>query len=215
MSISIILVDDHELVRQGLRALLEKRPEFEVLDEAGDGQRAIELVKELNPDVVVIDVEMPGFNGIEAARRISELGVKTKILALSMHTERQYVSEIMAAGASGYILKKSAIEELETAIKRIYAGKMYCSPSLISLVMEDYADRLSREKDSELAKLTPREIEVLRLITGGLNTKEVAYELKLSIKTIETYRLQIMRKLKINNIVELVKYAIREGLAEL
>lgn len=215
MSISIILADDHELVRQGLRALLESRPDFTVISEAGDGREAIEMVERLCPDVVVLDVEMPNFNGIEAARVISSQAKGTRILALSMHTERQYISEMMAAGAAGYILKKSAIDELETAIRKVYAGKMYCSPSLVSTVMEDYADRLSHSGQGGLKQLTPRETEVLRMIAEGRNTKEIAHALEVSIKTIETHRLQIMRKLDIHNIVDLAKYAIREGLATL
>lgn len=215
MSIRIILADDHELVRQGLRALLESRPDFVVVSEAGDGKEAIEMVELLRPDVVVLDVEMPNFNGIEAARIITSRGFGTRILALSMHTERQYISEMMAAGAAGYILKKSAIDELENAIRKVYAGKMYCSPSLVSTVMEDYADRLSPHMPTGLMKLTPRETEVLRMIADGLNTKEIAHALEVSIKTIETHRLQIMKKLDIHNIVDLAKFAIREGLAKL
>lgn len=215
MSISIVLVDDHELVRQGLRALLESRSDFVVLGEAGDGHEAIRLVKKLEPDVMVLDVEMPDFNGIEVAKRVSALNLRTKILALSMHAERQYVSEMMASGASGYILKKSAIEELETAIRKVVSNKMFCSPSLISTVMEDYAERLAHDKVSGLSKLTPREVEVLKLIAEGLSTKEIAAALNLSIKTIDTHRQQIMRKLEIHSIVELAKFAIREGLVEL
>lgn len=212
--IRIIVVDDHAVVRQGICSLLEKQGDFSVVGQAGDGPAAIELTRKLLPDLVVLDIEMPGMSGVEAASEIVGIAPQARILALSRHHERFYVSEMFAAGASGYILKDSALEELITAIRTVNAGNMYCSPQLMGTVIRDYSQRLTGGRDSELARLTPREREVLKLIVEGRNSKEVADVLHLSVRTVDTHRSQIMKKLGMNSVVDLTRFAIREGLIE-
>ena len=213
--ISIIIADDHTIVREGLRTILESHPDFEVTGEAANGVEAIALVTELSPDIVVLDIEMPEMNGIVAASEIYASSQKTKILALSRHNEKQYIAEMFAAGASGYILKDSAVEELIKAISTVVSGQLYCSPSLMDVVINDYTDRLTHSGTPELSKLTPREIEVLKLIAEGKTLKEVASDLYISYPTAATHRSQIMKKLDIHTDVELAKFAIREGLISL
>lgn len=206
--IRLIIADDHEMFREGLRVLLETEEDLEIVGEAADGDEAITMVDDFKPDLIVLDVQMPGTHGIEAARRIVADNPDTRILALSRHSERRYVSEMFKAGAIGYILKDSAVRELVDAIKTVSTGQLYCSPSLVGVVMRDYTGRLAGEE----GKLTEREKEVLTLIAEGKNSKEIAHELNLSSKTVDSHRQRIMKKLDIHNVVDLTKYAIKEGL---
>jgi DNA-binding NarL/FixJ family response regulator len=215
MSIKILLTDDHAIIRQGLRSLLEKQPDIEVVAEAEDGREAFELVRKLLPDIVVMDVSMPNLNGIEATRHIHREFPAVKVIALSMHSNRRFVGDMLKAGAAGYILKEGLFDELVQAIHAIENGDIYLSPRVTGVVVDDYVNRLSRTGDSLLATLTSREREVLQLVAEGKSTKQIASDLHVSIKTIEANRRQIMDKLDIHSIAELTKYAIREGLTTL
>lgn len=215
MSIRIIIADDHKIVREGLRALIEKKASMEIVAEAGDGRTAVRLSKELLPDVVVMDVAMPDLNGIEATRQIVAKSREVKVLALSMHSDRRFVVEMFKAGTAGYLLKDCAFEEMETAIRTVAAKRLYLSPKLTDLMMKDYVLLFPGSEISGLAILTPREREVLQLLAEGKKTTEIASILKVSIKTIETHRNRIMERLGTRSIAELTKYAIREGLTSL
>jgi DNA-binding NarL/FixJ family response regulator len=228
----VLLADDHRIVREGLRSLLETQPDLQVVAEASDGRQAVEMARQLSPDVVVMDVAMPQLNGIEATRQISAEEPAMKVVALSMHSDRRFVSEALKAGASGYVLKDGAFDELISAIRAVVADRVYLSPRVAGMVVEDYVRRLpSRgnggtqqqpgQDDSDNTRrsvfdaLTPREREVLQLMAEGFATKEVAHRLHVSVKTVETHRRQIMEKLDLHSVAELTKYAIREGLTAL
>ncbi|MFZ5447248.1 MAG: response regulator [Thermodesulfobacteriota bacterium] len=215
MGITILLVDDHKILRQGLRTLLAKEPDMEVVAEAEDGRDAVRLVRELSPKVVIMDVGMPDLNGIEATRQILQESPETKVVALSMHSDRRFVSNMLKAGASGYLLKDSAFEELATAIRMVMARKTYLSHEIAHVVVKDYVQGGSKDDPSVFSVLSPREREVLQLMAEGKTNRQIAEILNVSLKTVETHRQQIMNKLEIHNIVELTKYAIREGLASL
>jgi len=215
MSIKILLVDDHAIIREGLRSLLEKQPEMEVIADTDDGRKAIELVRELLPDIVIMDITMPGLNGIEATRQITAEFPDVKVIALSIHSKRRYVADMLSAGATGYILKECLFDELVQAIKAIAAGGRYLSPRITDVVVSDYVKRLSTSADSPFEALKTREREVLQLVAEGKSTKQIALELHVSTKTIEANRRQIMEKLNIHNVAELTKYAVREGLTTL
>jgi DNA-binding NarL/FixJ family response regulator len=215
MGKTIIVADDHQLMRQGLKELLENRTEFEVVGEAANGRQAVNLARELKPDIVILDIAMPELNGIDSARQIIADSPNIKVLALSRHSERRFVAEMLAAGASGYILKDSAIEELVEALNIVCAGKTYLSPEIVDIVVDDYVDRLTKSRESKLARLTPREREILQLIAEGKSTKQIADALFVSVKTVATHRHQIMEKLNVRNIADLTKFAIREGLTNL
>jgi DNA-binding NarL/FixJ family response regulator len=212
MKTRIMLADDHRIMREGLKSLLNDEPEMEVIGEAENGRKAIEMADELSPDVVVMDIGMPELNGIEATRRIVQDHPHTKVVALSMHSDRRFMSEILKAGASGYLLKDGAFEELAGAIRTVMSQKMYLSPRIADVVVEDYVRHLPRAEPSVFAALTPREREVLQLLSEGKATKQAAACLHVSVKTVETHRRQIMTKLDIHSVAELTKYAIREGL---
>lgn len=215
MSIRILLADDHKITREGLRSLLEKEPDMEVVAEAEDGRTTVSLVRELQPDVVIMDVSMPDLNGMEAARQIgSEFG-NVKIIALSMHSDSLFVTEMLKSGASGYLLKDCAFEELARAIRVVVADQTYLSPSISGVVVNGYLHRVSRVDISGPQALTDREREVLQLVAEGKSTKEIALALHISVKTVETHRRQIMDKLDIHTVAELTKYAIRKGLTSL
>jgi DNA-binding NarL/FixJ family response regulator len=213
----ILLADDHQIVREGLRSLLNQHEDMEVVAEARNGRDAVQLAQELQPDVVVMDVGMPGLNGIEATRQITAREPEAKVVALSMHSDRRFMGEMLKAGAKGYLLKDGAFEELATAIRSVVADKVYLSPRIADVVVDDYVRRTPGQggDTSAFAKLTPREREVLQLMAEGRATKEIALDLKVSIKTVETHRRQIMEKLNIHSVAELTKYAIREGLTSL
>jgi len=215
MSIRILLADDHKITRQGLRSMLEKQDDIEVVAEAEEGRMAIELVRQLEPDIVIMDVSMPGLNGVDATRQIVNTFKGVKVIALSMHSDTSYVAEMLRNGASGYLLKDCAFKELASAIRVVVAGKKYLSPDISGIVVDDYLHRLSRTDRAGAKVLSVREREVLQIVAEGLSTKEIAKKLHISIKTVETHRRQIMKKLNIFSVAELTKYAVRKGLTSL
>lgn len=208
---TILLVDDHPTTRLGLKALIDTEPDFDVVGEAVDGREAIDKVSELTPDIVIIDVSMPRLNGPEATRKILELHPETKVLALSMHTEKKYVSEMLKSGASAYLNKASGSDELITAINSVLSGQVYLARDIMGTVVEDYVDQLNRAEPD----LTPRELEIVKLLAEGKANKEIAWSLNLSVKTIETHRSNIMNKLNLSNVADLIKYAIRQGIVSI
>jgi len=215
MSIKVLLVDDHAIIREGLRSLLEKQPEIEVIADTDNGRKAIELVRELWPDIVIMDISMPGLNGIEATRQITTEFPDVKVVALSIHSKRRFVADMLSAGATGYILKECLFDELVQAIEAVAAGGRYLSPKITDVVVSDYVKRLSATAYSPFEALKTREREVLQLVAEGKSTKQIALELHVSTKTIEANRRQIMDKLNIHSVAELTKYAVREGLTTL
>ncbi len=214
-AITVLLADNHQITREGIRALLEKEPDIDVVAEANNGRKAVELAKELVPDVIIMDIAMPEMNGIEATRQIISAGVSTKIIALSMHADKQYVLEMLRAGASGYLLKDCAQADMARAVRTVDSNLTFFSPEIADTVVEEYARHQAASSSKAASILTPREREVLQLLTGGMNTKEIAMHIGVSIKTIETHRQHIMEKLKLRTVAELTKYAIREGLTDL
>lgn len=215
MSIRILLADDHKITRQGLRSLLEKQDDMEVVAEAENGRIAFRLVDELLPDVVIMDVTMPDLNGVEATHQIVTKYPDVKVIALSMHSDSLFVTEMLRSGAAGYLLKDCAFEELTRAIRAVMDDKTYLSPSISGVVVEDYLHRLSKSHFSRSEVLTDREREVLQLMAEGKSTKQIALKLHISVKTVETHRRQIMNKLDIHTIAELTKYAVRKGITSL
>jgi DNA-binding NarL/FixJ family response regulator len=210
----ILLADDHALVRAGIRSLIEYIPGIEVVAEAGDGLEAVQLTGKLQPDLVLMDVAMRNVNGLEATIQIRKQFSSVKVLILSMYTNEDYVVQALRAGASGYLIKDSAPMELEIAINAVKAGDTYLSPPVSRQVVESYMLRVGSDA-SPLDALTPRQREILQLIAEGKSTKEMAYMLKVSIKTIETHRAQIMQRLNVRDIPGLVRYAIKVGLVNL
>ena len=215
MGITIILVDDHKILRQGLRTLLAREPDMEVVAEADDGRDAVRLARELSPQVMIMDVGMPDLNGIEATRQVLQESPGTKVVALSMHSDRRFVINMIKAGASGYLLKDSAFEELAIAIRTVMARKTYLSQEIAHVLVQDYVQGGTRDEASAFSVLSAREREVLQLMAEGKTNRQIAEALHVSPKTVDTHRQQIMNKLNIHNIVELTKYAIREGLSSL
>ncbi|MBN1341899.1 MAG: response regulator transcription factor [Phycisphaerae bacterium] len=215
MSTAILLVDDHRMMRDGLRAVIEKEAEMRLVGEAENGRKAVELTRELVPDVVVMDVGMPDMNGIEATRRILAENPDVKVIALSTHDDERYVHAILDAGASGYVLKKDASDDLLRAIEAATSGKYFLSPGITGLVVRDRAPRSQETSTSAGHALSPREREVLQLLAEGKTSREIAAALSRSVKTVETQRREIMRKLDIHSVAELTKYAVREGLTGL
>lgn len=214
-AITILLVDDHQITRDGLRNLIEQQSKMKVIAETDNGQTAVKLARDKAPDIVVMDVSMPGMNGMEATRQIVMESPGIKVLALSMHSHRTYVVGMLKAGASGYMLKNCAFDELVAAISTVLKNRIYISPVITDVVMEDYLKRLQIDKDASDFELTPREREVLQLIAEGMRTKEIAVRLCIGMKTVEAHRKQIMDKLQIHSIAQLTKYALREGLTTL
>jgi len=219
LSIRVLLVDDHQIVRDGLRSLLARELDITVVGETGSGREALALAVDLNPDVVLMDITMKDLNGIDATRQLKHACQNLSIVALSMHSDRHYVADMLAAGASGYLVKDSAFEELSTAIRTVAAGQRYLSNGIAEMVVDDYIDRVSGGATDVVSgprrQLSRREREVLQLIAEGHSTKQMAALLHLSVKTVETHRRQIMDKLRIYNVAGLIKYAVREGLASL
>jgi DNA-binding NarL/FixJ family response regulator len=215
MSLRILLADDHRIMREGLRSLLEKQPGMEVIAEAENGRTTVQLSRELKPDVVVMDIAMPDLNGIEATRQIVAESPGVKVTALSMLSDTKFVREMLSAGASGYLLKDSAFEELGNALRTVINNQTYLSPKIAGLVVKDYLGNISTDDSSASPVLTNREREVIQLFAEGNTTKQIASCLYVSVKTIETHRKKIMDKLGLNSIAELTKYAIREGLTSL
>lgn len=214
MTIKVLLADDHQIIRDGLRSLLTNEPDIEVVGEADNGRATVEMTQRLKPDIVVMDITMPGLNGIEATRQVRAMSSDIKVLALSMHSDKRFVAGVLQVGASGYVLKNCAFKELVQAIHTVAVNQTYLSPRIADIVVESYV-RHSPLPASSLSVLTPREREVLQLIAEGKPVKEIAAVLYLSHKTVEKHREQIMRKLKVHSVAELTKYAIREGLTPL
>ncbi len=215
MSIRIILVDDHAITREGLRSLIEKQSDMEVIGEAKDGRKAVELVRELSPDVVITDITMLNLNGVDATRQIVREFPKVKVIALSIHSNRAFVVDMLKAGASGYVLKECTFDELVDAIQTVIDGGVYLSPKVAGVVVSDYVQRLAKSAKSPLETLTERQRHVLQLIGEGKNTKKIALQLHISTKTVEANRHKIMEKLDVSSIADLVKIAISGGLASL
>ncbi len=215
MSIKILLADDHRIMRSGLHSLLDKEPDMEVVAEAENGRMTVQLARKLSPDVVIMDISMPDLNGIEASRQILSDAPDIKVVALSMHSDEQFVVEMLDAGASGYLLKDCALEELCLAIRAVVANQYYLSPGIASILVKDYRRELSRAKPPGSPGLTPREREVLQLVAEGNSSKKIASLLYVSVKTVEAHRHQIMDKLNIHSVAELTKYAILKGITSL
>ena len=210
-TVRVLLADDHTLVRAGLRKLLESIPGMEVVGEAGDGLQLLEMVEKLQPQVVLMDIAMPGLNGLEATGRLIKAWPSIRVLILSMHQNAEYVRQALRQGAVAYLLKDAAPMELEWALAAVLRGETYLSPAVSKGVVSDYVHRL-RSEEQPADALTPRQREVLQLIAEGQSTKEIARRLDLSVKTVETHRTQLMKQLDIHEVAGLVRYAIREGL---
>ncbi len=212
MSIRIVLADDHTMFLSGLRSLLEKEPDLEVVAQVKDGREAVRVAHEKRPDLIVMDVSMPGMNGIEATREITTTLPRIKVLCLSMHSEEQFIAAVLEGGASGYLLKECALDELLTAIRTVMANQIFLSPTITTTVVQSYRAQRALTQSSPFSLLTPREREVLQLIAEGHSTKDIAARLHLSVKTIDTHRQRIMDRLNIRSVSGLTKYAIRHGL---
>jgi DNA-binding NarL/FixJ family response regulator len=212
MATRILIADNHGILRQGIIALIEKHSDMEVVGQADNGLTVVELARELQPDVVLMDVSMPKLNGIEATRQIKSELPDVKVLALSVHAKREFVLDMVRAGVSGYMLKECVFDDLVHAIEVIVAGQSYLSPQIATVVLEGITkDSVFGIVDSDSKALTPRENQILQLLTEGNSAKQIAIQLGLSVKTIEATRRQIMEKTEVDNIVDLTKYAIREG----
>ncbi|MBN2210872.1 MAG: response regulator transcription factor [Sedimentisphaerales bacterium] len=214
MTIKILLADDHAIVRHGLSRSLQQEDGIEVVGQAQDGFAAVKLALELSPHLVIMDISMPGLNGIEAVRKIVQEQPRIKIIALSMHSSDKYVREMFKAGAAGYLLKDCPFDELLKAIKTVMADKVYISPSVGDTVIQGFIRQKPSEQNSAFSKLTPREREVLQLLAEGYATKQIGLRLGISPKTVEVHRSRIMEKLGFDNIAQLTKYAIQEGLTQ-
>jgi two-component system response regulator NreC len=212
MSIKVLVADDHQIMREGLRAMLEKEHDIVVLGEAEDGRMIERMARELTPDVIIMDVAMPDLNGIEATRQIVSELPGIKIIALSMHDDRRFVLNMLKAGAAGYMLKDSAFTDLARAIRMVMSGKTYLSHEVTDIVVKDYVSSTQPAESSAFHLLSPREREVLQLLAEGKTSAQIGDKLHISVKTVETHRQQIMVKLNIRSVAELTKYAIREGL---
>ena len=211
----ILLADDHKIMRAGLRSILEKQPDMEILGEAQNGLVALQLAKKLRPDLIIMDISMPDLNGIEATSRILAELSGLRVLALSMHADRGFLIKMLKAGASGYLLKDCASEELIDAVHVIMKNRLYISPAMVDDMVRGYVQMASREDLSAFSVLTTRERDVLQRLAEGKSVKEIAHDLIISVKTVETFRHRIEDKLHLNSIAELTKYAIREGLTSL
>ena len=211
--VRILLADDHTVMRNGLRLLLERQPNLQVVGEAADGRQAVALCETVNPDVVVMDIAMPNLNGIEAARQIVNRNPRTAIAILSMHSDESYVIRALKAGARAYLLKDSAEADLLAAVRALTEGKSFFSPAISKILVEDYMRQLeSRGVEDTYELLTNREREILQLLAEGRTNKEVANMLNLSLYTVETHRTHILQKLNLHSVPELILYAVRKGI---
>lgn len=215
MKMKILIADDHAIVRQGLRALIDKEEDMMVSAEAGTGAEAIRLTRKERPDVIVMDISMPDVNGIDATRSIMSEFPEVKVLALSMESDRRFVVEVLKAGANGYVLKDAAFAELASAIRAVAAGETYLPPRVTTLLIKEYLQRIPDEVSATYENLSGREREILQLIANGSNAKEIAFAFGVSVKTVENQRHSIMKKLDLFSIAELTKYAVRQGLTSL
>jgi DNA-binding NarL/FixJ family response regulator len=207
----ILIADDHRIVREGLMSLIEKEADLEIVGMAANGRQALKMTHQLKPDVVIMDIAMPGLNGIDVTSQIVNEIPGVKIIALSMHSEKQLIQGMLRAGASGYLLKESAFEELIKAIRIVCTGKKYLSPDVTGIVLSDYLNPPSESISPETG-LTLREREVLQLIAEGCTTRQIASRLHVSVKTVESHRSNIMHKLNLHSVAELTKYAVRHGI---
>lgn len=212
MKTSVIIADDHAVMREGLRSLLARDTEFAIVGDTGDGRTAVELARSLEPDLVIMDIAMPGLNGIEATRRITSEVPGVKVIALSMHSERRFVIEVLKSGASGYLLKDCAFVELELALRTVISGNTYISFALANEIPADWDSTPEMIDNSAFFRLSSREREVLQLIAEGNTTRRIAEQLHISAKTADSHRQSIMKKLKIKSVANLTKYALRQGL---
>jgi len=215
MSLRILIVDDHTIVRQGLRALIDKEADMKVVAEAGTGAEAILAAAQGGIDVIVMDISMPDMNGIDATRLILQESAGARILALSMEADRRFVVEVLKAGALGYLLKDVVFAELATAIRTVAVGETYLAPRVSEVIVKEFLQRIPLQESLACHALTPREREILQLIAEGMSAKEIAHAKQVSVKTIESQRSSIMQKLGLFSIASLTKYAIREGLTSL
>jgi DNA-binding NarL/FixJ family response regulator len=211
----ILLADDHKLFCDGLRTLFERKPDIEIVGEASNGRLAVRLARELAPHLVIMDIGMPELNGMEATRQILSEMPGVKVLAVSMHADRQYVAGMLSAGASGYVLKDSAFAELAEAVQVVMGGGRYLSRDVVGVVVDDYVQRVAPAPGTALARLSEREREVLQLLAEGHSTTQIAERLHISRKTVETHRKNIKQKLDLQSVAELTKFAVREGLTSL
>lgn len=212
MSLSIVLADDHRIMREGLAAMLRQEADFDIVGQADDGAALVRLVRKLQPDVVITDVSMPGLNGIEAIRRIMEEAPGVRVLCLSVHTEKRLVTAVMDAGAAGYVLKDCLYEELIRAVRAVVAQQVYISPGIAGVLMQAYRERQATSQKSAFSQLTGRELEVVQLIAEGYSTKAIAERMHVSAKTVGTHREHILQKLHLNGTADLTRYAIQEGI---
>lgn len=215
MKTRILLADDHDMMRQGLKTLLAREADFDIVGEASTGREAMRMAAELRPEVIVMDIGMPDLSGVEATKRIRNELPKIRVVALSTHSDRHFVTGMLSAGASGYVLKSEALEDLVGAIRSVRGGRVYTSPKITDVVMQDYVAKLNRPPGEETATLTDRERQVLGLLAQGRKTREIAEQLHLSVNTVDTHRRHIMQKLDLHSIAELTKYAIREGITSI
>jgi DNA-binding NarL/FixJ family response regulator len=213
--IRVLVADDHAIVREGVRMILAKEPDIEVVGEAGDGQEALDLVERLRPQVVIMDISMPGVGGIEATQRLKATHPQVQVLALTMHEDESYVFQLLRAGAAGYVLKRAAAQDLVQAVRAAARGEAFLYPSVARRVVEDYLKRVEAGEERERYDgLTAREKEILTLIAQGLSNQQIAEKLFISIKTVQTHRAHILEKLGLHDRTELVRYAIRKGLIQ-
>lgn len=212
--IKVLVADDHTILRQGIKALLDNQEGIEVIGEAKDGREALAIIEETLPDVVLMDIAMPGLNGLEATRRIKKKFPRMKVLVLTMYTNEEYIFQILNAGANGYLVKETAFQDLISAIKAVYKNEAFMSPSISKKVINSYIKRAQNDEQETCEILTTREREILQLIAEGNSSKKIAELLFISPKTVETHRTHIMDKLNIHNRTGLVKYAIRKGIVD-
>ena len=214
--LKVLIADDHEIVRQGLRSMLEAQRECQVVGEAADGRHAVAMTKELNPDVVILDIGMPTLNGLEATRQILKLRPQTKVLILTMHESDSVIREVLDAGARGYILKTDAGRDLVTAVDSLRRNKTFFTSRVSQMILDGFlkGDPRPQDSGSGAIRLTPRQREIVQLLAEGKSSKEVAVALDLSVKTAETHRANIMRKLDCHSVSEVVRYAIRNNIIE-
>jgi DNA-binding NarL/FixJ family response regulator len=215
-ALRLLVADDHEIVRKGLRSLLEAQPGWQVTAEASDGREAVEKAKAIKPDVTVLDIGMPSLNGLEAARQMIKNDARAKILILTMHESDPLIREVLDAGARGYVLKSDASRDLVTAVNAVRSNKTFFTAKVAQIVLEGYLDKKPKKQERDLAhsRLTPRQREIVQLLAEGKSSKEVAVALGLSVKTAETHRANIMKRLDCHSVSELVRYAVRNNIIE-